>query len=237
MVSSADVHLVAQHHLGLRRERAGKVDALLLAAGELVGKAHRELRTQVHHGQQLPNPILLRPAAQPEAHLQRSAENVADPVPRVERGVRHLVDELHPAQLVSGAPAVRPVNGVPVEADLTPDGGKQAGHDPGQRRLPAARLSDDADGVATFDVDIDVSEDRELRPAVQNLPVAGAHVGDLQRRGFAAVIAGIVVGLGRPPARAGPPPSGDACRDAADCRGSPRPDPFSWTSPRYSTTM
>ena len=87
---------------------------------------------------------------------------------RVERGVRHLKDELHLLQLRAGAVAEAGPEPVSIEQHLALAGRQQTRHDARERGLAAPRFTDDADRVAAQDGHVDVAEhlDRRVAPAV-----------------------------------------------------------------------
>ena len=87
--------LVGHQQLGVERERAGDADALTLTAGELVGVAVVVLGVETHDLEELLHArqdLLLRHDV---VHRQRRADDGADGVARVERGVGVLEDHLH----------------------------------------------------------------------------------------------------------------------------------------------
>ena len=86
--------LVGDQQLGLQGERPGDPDALALAAGELVGVAVVVLGVEADDLEQLPDPVEDLVLGDHLVHPQRGADDRADRVPRVQRGVRVLEDHL-----------------------------------------------------------------------------------------------------------------------------------------------
>ena len=155
--------LVEDDELGLERERAGDPDALALPAGELVREAAEVLALQADAVQQLGRArrdLRLVDAVQRE----RRADDLADPLARVQRRERVLEDHLHlaPDGLELRAAGLRDVGAA--EADRAAGRVEQAHERARQRRLAAARLADEAERLALAQVQRDV--------------VDGVHVGD-----------------------------------------------------------
>ena len=147
--------LVADDEVRVHRQGSRDADALALATGELVGVAIREVRVQPDEPQQLlhpPSPILDRAD---RVVVQRLLQDVADRHPRIERRERVLEDHLH-------LPAHPPQRGaaelgdlLAVEVDRAPRDREQAGDQPRERGLPATGLADEAQGLATPDLQVD----------------------------------------------------------------------------------
>src|SRR4051812_10252751 len=86
--------LVGDDHLRLDRERAGDPDALPLTTGELVRVAVVVLGVQADPLQQLLDPVELLALLHQVVDAQRRTDDVADRLPRVQRAVRVLEDDL-----------------------------------------------------------------------------------------------------------------------------------------------
>ena len=80
--------------------------------------ASGELRRQLDHVEKLADALALLCALQAEVELDRTAENVVDPLARIERGIRHLEDELHLLQLAAFALVEAGLQPVAVQQDL-----------------------------------------------------------------------------------------------------------------------
>ena len=165
-------HLVAEQHLRRRRQRAGEVDALLLAAGKLLGIAPGKLRRQLHHLQQFADALPLFLPLQSEIELQRAAQNAADPLARIERDIRHLEHELDFLELAAGPLLETGLERLPVQQYLSLGRGQQAGHDPREGRLAAARLADDPDRVPPLHSKVNVAQHLDGHGAVHAPAVA-----------------------------------------------------------------
>ena len=110
--------LVGDDQLGLQGQGPGDADALALAAGELVGVAVVVLRGQAHQRQQVLHGLLHAVGRLDALDVEGRADDGADGVPRVQRGLRVLEHHLDvPAQRPQLALAhVRDV--APLEHDL-----------------------------------------------------------------------------------------------------------------------
>ena len=144
-VERAD-RLVEHEDLRVERERAGDADALALPAGELVRVAGRVLGAEADELEQLGDAS--RDVAAPARDRSGSATAAARSTARVERGVGILEHDLHAVskRAERAARGVRDV--VVVDADRAGGGLEQAHEQAGDRRLPAARLADEAERLA-----------------------------------------------------------------------------------------
>ena len=188
-VERAD-RLVGDQQPGVDRQRAGDRHPLALAARELVRVALDAPAAQPDALEQVGREALLIALLDQPVHQGRFGDGGADSQPRVERGVRVLVDHLdrapHRAQLGAlGGEHVGAVEGHrslvrPVEADDAP----------GQGRLAAAGLADHAERLPWSELDVDVVEGGEHRrraaagPVGDRVPLgeALAESGDGQQR-------------------------------------------------------
>ena len=182
-----------------RRDR----DALALPSRELVRIAvdvelrRREAR-ELERALDLLAPLLLRADA---VHLERLLDRRADAEARVERLVRVLVDDLHPAAEGPEILGREPRDLLTVEADRAAARLDQAQNRLRRGRLPAARLSDEGEHLATVESEGDAVDGMHLelrlalRRADQPPPdrVAGDQVLDLEQR-LGAVRAHAVAG-------------------------------------------
>ena len=91
---------VADDEVGLQRQCPGDADALALAARELMGEQVPLVGTQPHQREQLRDPFLAFRGAALLLHVERTPDDVAGRLAGVERRVRVLKDDLHPAAYV-----------------------------------------------------------------------------------------------------------------------------------------
>ncbi len=151
--------LVADQAVRLEHERRGDRDALALAAGELV-------RVAVEVALGVEADVVERPA-----HARRRARSsatpwtisgsvtiAAHPLARVERLVRVLEDHLRPGGAARAVVALARRPRAPSRTTSPPTAALQAEHRPGQRRLAAARLADDAEDLALAPLERDAVE-------------------------------------------------------------------------------
>ena len=136
-------------------------------------------------------------APESEVELDRPAEDVVDPLARVERGVRHLEDELHLLELAPVAVAEVRLEPIAVEGHLSLARRQQARHDPREGGLAAAGLADDPHRMAAQDRHVDVPEHGDGRFAPGAPAVAGGDVLHLQGGRLAFVLGGGLVALPR----------------------------------------
>ena len=148
--------LVADDQPRVEREGAGDADPLPLPAGELVRIAADVLRAQADDLEQLLHPGPDLRAARDPVDPERVADDLLDGLPRVQRRVGVLEDDLHLAaertQLALGQLGDVP----PLEADRALGRVEQAEHEPGGRGLAATRLAHDAERLAAADGQGDV---------------------------------------------------------------------------------
>src|SRR5256884_331479 len=144
--------LVADDERGLDGERACDAHALTLSAGELVGIPPRMLRQESDAPQELAHArrALGRVGDDP-VHRQGLGDDLPDRHPRVERAVRVLEDHLH---LAAHRPQLVLAEGrevAPLEDDLPARRPLELEDAPAGRRLAAARLADEPEGLAAAD--------------------------------------------------------------------------------------
>ena len=120
---------------------------------------------------------------------------MVDPLARVERGVRHLEDELDLPELAPVAVPEARLESIAIEGHLSVARRQQARHDPREGRLAAAGLPDDPHRVAAQDRHVDVAKHGDGRAAAGAPAVARGHVPDFQGRRFALVLGGGLVAL------------------------------------------
>src|SRR6266513_199703 len=148
--------LVGDDELGIDGEGAGDADALPLAAAELVRVPVGVVRGEADDLEELLHPPDLFFAAGEPVDLQRLADDVPDGHPRVERGIGVLEDDLHvpaqPAQLF-----LAELEDVPSLEERLPGRRLLEPQDhPARRRLAAAGLSHEPEGLALADEKADV---------------------------------------------------------------------------------
>ena len=142
--------------LGLSATPAGDPDPLPLAAGELVRIAVDVLGVQPDQVEQLLHPP--PPAALGHdvgVDLERLADDVADGLPRVQRGVRILEDDLDVATQLAHRGTLLGVDVDSVEGQLAAGRLLQPHQHPAEGRLAAAGLAHDAQGLALVELEGD----------------------------------------------------------------------------------
>ncbi len=167
--------LVADDEFRFSGQGPGDADTLLFTPGKLRGKAVDVfIRGQFYLVQEFLDPVLGLLTFHPEIKLQGPAEHGPNPVPGIERRIRHLVDHLQLPEIVLAAFAEFRMQFLPQEGDAALDGRQEAGDDLGQGALAAAGLAHQGHGPAPADIDADVLE--------HPLPagVGGVHILDFQ---------------------------------------------------------
>ena len=167
--------LVADDQFRLRRQGAGDANALLLTAREFVRVAIDELiGIEFDHLQQLAHPLGLLTTFRAEIELDGPAENVANALARIERGIRQLVDHLHAPQLALVALLERRRQFLAMISDSAFNRRQEARDGPRQGALAAARLAHDGHGPLLVNFQIDVLEHHDASA------VSGGHVLDTE---------------------------------------------------------
>src|SRR5262249_29321735 len=140
--------LVADDELRVECERPRNANALALAARELVREPVVVLRVQADDLQKLLDAALDLVRRPDLVHFKRFSDDEADPLPRVQRGVRILEDHHHlpPDRPHLGARELRDV--VAAEDQSARSGFEQSHDAAGHGRLTAARLADNAERLA-----------------------------------------------------------------------------------------
>src|SRR5206468_8434434 len=148
--------LVRDHHRWIPREGAGNPDTLLLTPGELTRSPKVEVPWQLDGVEERQHPLAdLRLVRLDAELLDHPGDLRADAVAGVQRVERVLEHHLQGADLLRRAAADRGLRDVlPVVADLAAGGGLEPDQHLGERRLPAARLPDDGDRLATSRVEV-----------------------------------------------------------------------------------
>ncbi len=160
--------LVHQEHLGLHGQGAGDADALLHAAGDLVGATLQGM-LHVHQFEIAQGPVVAFGAG------FATAEHLID-------GETHIVVDAEPGQQGMVLEHHRPIRtGLGHLASFqhhpTLGGAQQTGDDIQHRRFTAARVADQGDELALGDIDVDLTQHLQ-RPLVGG--EAEADVIDLQ---------------------------------------------------------
>src|SRR5204863_3974435 len=145
--------LVEDHHARPGGQRAGDIDALLLPAGQLVRIARPEqFRIEPDLAQRVPGDLARRRFF-PTLDERTERHRITDRHARIERSVGILEYHLHlPAQGIDADP-VWHVDGVAVEHQLAGIRGDEMQQQARQGRLAAARLPDDAQGLALLNIE------------------------------------------------------------------------------------
>jgi hypothetical protein len=157
--------LIGDDEVGVEGERPRHPDPLSLATRELVRVADRVVGVEPDGGEQLPNPLPSLRLRADVVDVERLGDGVSRGHPRVERGVRVLEDHLEPTAQVLELPPVDGGDVRAVELDRARRGLVQPHDRPPGRALAAARLPDEAKGLALPELEAD--------------PVDRAHVADV----------------------------------------------------------
>ena len=121
-------HLVADDEFRFRRQRAGDSDPLFLATGELRGQAvDIFLRVHLDQLEKLFHSAAFFGALEPQIEFDGPANDLADPLARIQRGIGHLVNHLDLTELVDTALAVIGRKNLVPECDLAGHRRQQAG--------------------------------------------------------------------------------------------------------------
>ena len=150
--------LVAYEQLRLKRKRAGNVDALALAARELMRVAVHVLGVEADKFHQLANAslALLRIGLR-LVDNHRLFDDLCAGLARIERRVGILEDHLHTAALATGAVFLE-VERLTFERDGSACRLMKANEAASQSRLAAAGLADDAEGLASVHLEVHARE-------------------------------------------------------------------------------
>ena len=150
--------LVANEHVRLGGQGPRDGDPLPLAAGQLIGVAGQETAAQGHVAEHLGHPVGLLGPGQAEKALHRLGHDLADRLPRVERGVRvleHVLDLLqHRPRAMPGGVGQRDA----AQRHLARPVLLQPGDAPGQCGLARAGLADHSHAAAGRHVQADTGQ-------------------------------------------------------------------------------
>ena len=223
--------LIAHDEVWLQDQRSCDPDALALAAAELMRVATGVVRLEthhVHHPAHLGAPLR---GGSKAVDAQALADAVADRRAWVQARVRVLEDDLDaPAVGLEGAPGDRrQVHAVEM------DGPGRRLDEPQQqapdRRLAAARLAHETQGLATLDIEADAVDGLDL--ADRSLEDAAVHrevldqVANLDQRSVGGAV-GRAHSLGRDGCRVGCHVEGWGCGHRASSGRAIRPPAASW---------
>ncbi len=145
--------LVADDELGVQGERPGDADALALAAGELVRVAMDVALVEPDPAEQLADDVFARSLVLEAVHERALADDLADRHPRVQAGIRVLEHDLHVAPDRDHLAIVELEDRAPVDGDLARRRRDEPEQDLAERGLAAARLPDEAQGLAAKHVE------------------------------------------------------------------------------------
>src|SRR6266446_3535678 len=147
-------------------------DALALAAGKFVREAVERVLPQAHLEGECGDPVPQLVAAGDAVIDQRLADDVADPEPRVERGVGVLKDDLELAPVGPHLMAAEAVDALALDADLARGRVEQFEDRLARGGLAAAALANQTQGLARGDVEGDAVDRVDLpdRALQQPLP-------------------------------------------------------------------
>ena len=147
--------LVGHDQLRLEGQRAGDADALPLAAGELVRVAVVVLGAQAHQLQEALDLLLHTALGLHALEPEGRRDDRADGVTRVQGAVRVLEDHLDVTAQRAHLPRPQLRDVPALEVDRAARRVLEAGDDPAHGRLAAARLADDAEGLALAHLEVD----------------------------------------------------------------------------------
>ena len=185
--------LVAHEHVGVERERAGDADALALSAGELVRKAAQHVGVRGRRGRAARRRARARAApADPVGGGDRFRDDVAAPSSAGSSDVYgswKIICTPLAEPLAVAAPAAGDV--ASAVARVPASGRLESDEHPGQGRLAAARLADDAEHLAGVELQARPRRRPRPSPAAATDPVAKVLVepGRLQQRRGAPIAA------------------------------------------------
>ena len=143
--------LVGDDQLGLQRKRPSDADALALTAGELVGVAVEVLGGETHPVEKLLDLGAELLAVGDAVELERIADDLADALPGIERGVGVLKDHLHVAPQRPQGPLGELGELDALELDRPGSWLEELKDRAGERRLAASGLADEAERLALGD--------------------------------------------------------------------------------------
>ena len=173
--------LVADDQLRAQGEGAGDADTLALTAGELVRVAVDVLGVEAHDvekGRDVADALL--PLGHEAVDDERLGDDLADGHARVERGVRVLEDVLHVAAHRLEFLLLHLGHVVTTEEDGSRGWGREAHDAAAGRRLAAAGLADEAEGLAGIDVKAHVLDGLDLLLlAAEDARVDGELLGEM----------------------------------------------------------
>ena len=141
--------------MGFTAKRPGDADALALSAAKLVRIAAVMILAQADLMEQLHHPLAFRFALGELVDFKPLADNIADPHARVERGVWVLKNNLHFAAHVAQFALRHSEKILTLKNHLAAGGLDQTQDRSPQGRFAAARLSDQTDGFALIDGQVD----------------------------------------------------------------------------------
>src|SRR5215207_2305437 len=148
--------LVADDQLRRHRERAGDADALALAARELVRVAAHVVGVEPDRFEKVDDAgLILGRRVRESVDRQRLVDDGADGHARVERGVGVLEDDLHVAPKRGQLGAAERRHVLALEPHLARGRFDQAQDAAPGRRLAAARLADEPERLAGFELEAD----------------------------------------------------------------------------------
>jgi hypothetical protein len=148
--------LVRGDEVRIQRQGPREADPLPLAAGELMRIAGDCVRGQPDDLQELAHAGGGRPSSREPVHAQRLADDPADAVARVQRRERVLEDHLHPSAEGAEIAFLQVRYVLPVEEDAAVRRLVEPQDRAPERRLAAARLADEAEGLPALDRERDV---------------------------------------------------------------------------------
>src|SRR5258706_9918093 len=106
--------------------------------------------------EKLPNPFRARFALEAKIESKRPADDVLDTHARVERSIRHLKNDLNPAQLILRSLGRRGRQCLPTKLHRATRERRQPRNDAGKRRFSTTRFADDTKRPARADGQIDI---------------------------------------------------------------------------------
>ena len=172
--------LVADHEVRLQDEGTGNADPLPLPAGELVRVAPGVVRREADHLHHLRHPVRALIGRAQAMDAEALADGGGDRRAGVERRVRILEHDLHPAPVALELGALDVGDIRPVEHDPAAGWLDQAQERPSHGRLAAAGLPHQAQRLATPDVEAHVVDRLHLADlALQDPAAQGEELGQM----------------------------------------------------------
>src|SRR5260221_2300336 len=142
------------------------------------------MRGQADEIEELGNPLALLIGRKPVVEGKWPLQDALDRLGRVQRGVRHLKDDLNLAKLLARAPGSRRRQRHAVEENRSCRGGHEAGDNARERALAATRLADYAERSSRADGEIELADYAPQRHFRDRRPVDCDPPANLEQRRY-----------------------------------------------------